>query len=48
MTPIINIINKLGIKDVNSISLDLNQLSKINVDEYNLLKKYLKNKETIS
>lgn len=47
-TKILNIINKLGIKDVNSISLDLNQLSKINVDEYNLLKKYLKNKETIS
>lgn len=37
------IINKLNIKDLNHIDLDINTLSKITIDEYNLLKKYLQN-----
>ena len=46
-TKIKNIINKLNIKDLNNINLDVNKLSKITIDEYNLLKKYL-NKKGIS
>lgn len=36
-----NIINKLNIKDLNNIELDVNKLNKITIDEYNILKKYL-------
>ena len=37
------IINKLNIKDLNNIDLDINKLSRITIDEYNFLKKYLDN-----
>ena len=36
-----DIINKLNIKDLNNINIDVNQLNKITIDEYNLLKRYL-------
>ena len=38
-----NIINKLNIKDLNDIKLDVNKLNRITIYEYNLLKSYLKN-----
>lgn len=40
-----NIINKLNIKDLNNIELDVNKLSKITIDEYNLLKRYLSSRK---
>lgn len=39
-----NIINKLNIKDLNNINLDINKLNKITIDEYNLLKRFLDNR----
>lgn len=41
-----NIINRLNIKDLNNINLDVNKLSKITIDEYNLLKRYIDNKKS--
>ena len=41
-----NIINKLNIKDLNNINLDVNQLNKITIDEYNLLKRFLNSRKT--
>ncbi|MEE3342739.1 MAG: hypothetical protein VZS44_01460 [Bacilli bacterium] len=43
-TKIKDIINRLNIKDINNINLDINQLSMITYDEYNLLKNYLNSK----
>lgn len=39
-----DIINRLNIKDLNRIKLDINKLSMITYDEYNLLKRYFKSK----
>ena len=39
-----DIINRLNIKDMNKIKIDINKLSMITYDEYNLLKSYLKSK----
>ncbi|MBR3162035.1 MAG: hypothetical protein IKF19_04825 [Bacilli bacterium] len=43
-TKIKDIINRLEIKDLNKIKLDINKLSMITYDEYNLLKSYLSSK----
>ena len=43
-TKIKSIIDKLNIKDLNKIKLDINKLSMITYDEYNLLKNYLNSK----
>ena len=40
-----NIINKLNIKDLNNINIDMNSLNKITLDEYNILKDYLSTRE---
>ncbi len=40
-TKIKNIINKLNIKDLNNVNLDINVLNHITIDEYNILKSYL-------
>lgn len=40
-TKIKRIMNKLNIKDLNSINLDINVLNQITIDEYNILKNYL-------
>ena len=40
-TKIKSIMNKLNIKDLNSINLDINVLNRITIDEYNILKNYL-------
>lgn len=42
-----NIINKLNIKDLNNINIDVNSLNKITIDEYNILKQYLNNRNNI-
>ena len=43
-TRIKSIIDKLNIKDLRMIKLDINKLSMITYDEYNLLKSYLNSK----
>ena len=43
-TKIKSIIDKLGIKDLSKVKLDINKLSAITYDEYNLLKSYLNSK----